>query len=203
MVGVTVLLWFTVAALAELKEENLDWGQACEGTNLKIVSDGGIIRGITASAIHNAYWVHWAVHYVDGKPISAEYRKARREKIHEGDHAGEFTGKDTLLVVKTWVASDGGFRIKDKELAAELAGILELATTKHSLHRRMKSIDQSFIAFWHAQGLLVPHTLSLLESCEAHARQESGKELNGFCRDRVVNVRRVRRDFLRTRTGSA
>ena len=129
LVSLVATMGITTTALAEPREETFDWRPACDGSRIDVTKEGRTILGISASATHHTFWVHWTLHYIDGKPISAEYRKARIERHHEGDHVGELTGDATLLVVKTWVPSNGRFQIKDKDLAAELTEIIELASS--------------------------------------------------------------------------
>jgi len=128
---IALILLVTISTLsADIVVETQEWQPACDGSIIEVAKDHGSIKGIRASASHNAVIVEWTVHFFGGKPISAEYRESKREKYAHGERAGEFTGKITLKTIKTWISEKGRFQIGDKSLAGELHEILALAEKK-------------------------------------------------------------------------
>lgn len=109
---------------------NLDWRPACDGSNIEVVSDHGKVLSIHASAVHSAVIAEWAVHFVDGNPVTAEYRELSRGRIHEGDHAGEYSGENRVKEIHTWIRSGNDFQIKDEARSKELVDILSKAKTQ-------------------------------------------------------------------------
>ena len=112
-------------AQAEPVISNLDWRPSCDGAIIEVISDRGKILGIHASAFHSAVIAEWSIHYADGVPVSAEYRELKRGRIHEGDHAGEYSGENTVKEISTWSWNVDHFPIKDDSRMKELADILE------------------------------------------------------------------------------
>ena len=102
----------------------VDWDPACDGSSIEIVTDDSKTVSVQASAFHSAKILSWTIHYLDGLPISAEFRESNRGRISEGEKAGEYSGDNPLtrLVTCTWV--DGKVRLADKALAKELMEIL-------------------------------------------------------------------------------
>jgi len=107
-----------------------EWRPACDGSALEIVRDGGVVRSIRASANHFDVLVEWTVHFMDGKPVSVEYRESKRERFKDGTKAGELTGKIELTVLKTWKPENNHFKISDSKLMAELDQILNRTENK-------------------------------------------------------------------------
>ena len=102
----TCLLAGTVT-LASPTVETKDWRPACDGSTLEIVRDKGVFQSIRTSAVHFEVIVEWTIHFVNGKPISAEYRESERERLAEGERAGELTGNVKLTTIKTWIPEGG------------------------------------------------------------------------------------------------
>jgi hypothetical protein len=108
----------------------LDWRPACDGASIEVISDHKKVLSIRASAFHAAIIAEWAVHYFEGKPVSAEYRELNRGRIQEGDRAGEYSGENSVKEIHSWIWIGDGFPIKDEERAKELADILAKAKTQ-------------------------------------------------------------------------
>jgi len=67
--------------------------------------------------------VEWHVHYVDGVPVTAEFREFVRGRIAEGDKEGEYSSINRLKRIATFRREKGGFQIADTTLGQELADI--------------------------------------------------------------------------------
>jgi len=103
---------------------DVDWHPACDGSNIEVVSNNDRIASVTASAIHFAVILQWTILYIDGQPVTAEFREYERGRIREGDKAGEPSGVNPLKRIETFKAQEGRFDIPDKALQEELANIL-------------------------------------------------------------------------------
>jgi hypothetical protein len=118
-------LWMLVSvANAAPTVRDLDWHPACDGSHIEIVSDKDKIVSVTTSATHFAVILQWTIHYLDGQPVTAEFREHKRGRIQEGDKAGEPSGVNPLKRIETFKAQEGRFDIPDKALQEELANIL-------------------------------------------------------------------------------
>ena len=117
-------------AHAEPVISTLDWRPACDAASIEVISDQKKVLSIRASAFHATVIAEWAVHYIDGRPFSAEYRELSRGRIKEGDRAGEYSGEDGVKEIQTWAWSLDRFPIKDEARAKELADILARAKTQ-------------------------------------------------------------------------
>lgn len=104
-----------------------EWRPACEGSEIEVVSEQKKILGLRASAVHSAVIIEWSVHFMNGKPVSAEFRELTRGKILKGENAGEYSGDDTLKRVETWTWTGDESPIKDEKLAKDFADILNIA----------------------------------------------------------------------------
>lgn len=110
----------------------VDWRPACEGATIEVVSDSAshAIQSIRATAFHSEVIVEWNVHYVDGTPVSAEYRESERKRILEGDDAGGYSGDTPLVKLRSFQWNGTEFLVIDRELKKELTEILALASAK-------------------------------------------------------------------------
>lgn len=117
----------TSIANAELVETSVEWESACGGSTLTLVTEEREIRSVRAFAAHSHLYRAWTIHYAEGIPVSAEYIERTRGKIMDGDHAGEDSGKNPLKIVQTFTATDGKFRVEDKKMGDDLAGVLKSA----------------------------------------------------------------------------
>ena len=124
-------LWLLASALkAAPAVRDIDWHPACDGSYIEIVAEKGEILSVTASATHFAMIRQWTIHYLDGKPLSAEFREYQRGRILNGDEAGKPSGINPLKRLLTFSAEKGRFAIPDKALQEELTGILVKAANE-------------------------------------------------------------------------
>ena len=124
---VLLILLTTLAIKADLIETSIEWRPACGGATIDVVSDRGKIQSVRAFAAHSLVFREWTIHYLEGHPITAEYRERTLGKIMEGDHAGEDSNVNPLKKLQTFKAVDGKFDVSDKELSDDLADILAKA----------------------------------------------------------------------------
>ena len=119
------LIFFLVTAtlLADPTVSILEWKPACDGASIEIIAEGPKILSLRAWATHSAIIVEWHLHYVDGVPITAEFREFIRGRIAEGDRAGEYSGINRLKRIATYRREKDGFQIADTTLGQELADI--------------------------------------------------------------------------------
>ena len=94
--SVFLVLFSAFTARAELVEKIIEWEPACDGANICVITDGSTIQSVKAFALHSKITREWTIHYADGIPISAQYQERERERIKEGEHAGEFTGNNPI-----------------------------------------------------------------------------------------------------------
>jgi hypothetical protein len=102
----------------------LEWRPACDGASIEVVSDRQTILSVDASAFHSDVIAGWSIHFVAGKPVSAEYREHTRGKFLKGERTGEYSGENPVQLVQTWTWDGEKFPIKDEVRAGELADIL-------------------------------------------------------------------------------
>ena len=124
--ALTFIIAITCASGAPITKV-IPWKAACDGAEIEVVSEGLLIRGVRASAIHSLIVAEWTVHFVEGAPVSAEYRETFRERITEGERAGELSGVERLMKLETWKAEKEGFAIANEARAKELREVLALA----------------------------------------------------------------------------
>ena len=122
----------TLAVKAELVETTIEWRPACDGATINVVSEEGRIRSVRAFAAHSMVIREWSIHYVNGVPITAEYRERERGKIKEGDHhAGEDSGENPIKRLRVFKAVNGKFNVTDKDLANDLADVISKANPEN------------------------------------------------------------------------
>ncbi|CAN5909563.1 hypothetical protein BH11VER1_BH11VER1_09620 [soil metagenome] len=122
---ITLFAGIISVAHADLIISNLEWCPTCDGSNIEVISDQKKILSIQASAVHSSVIAEWSIHYANGIPFSAEYRELKRGRILEGNHAGDYSGKNTVKEIHTWTWSGDHFPIKDEARSQELASILQ------------------------------------------------------------------------------
>lgn len=118
------LLLLTLSTNASPTIRNVDWRPACDGANIEVVSDQAKILSVSTSAVHSALIVQWTIHYMDGIPVTAEFREYDRGRILEGEKAGEYSEINKLKRLETFKWKESGFSVPDKTLNDELSGIL-------------------------------------------------------------------------------
>jgi hypothetical protein len=98
LVGAAIVYTGIVCA-GEPKVTDLDWEQACGGSNIRVTRVDGRIVSIEAFAEHFYEARQWQCHYTDGQIVSALYRHSKVTRKAVGD-AGEFTTElhDDLVV---------------------------------------------------------------------------------------------------------
>lgn len=128
-------IWLLIPALASAAPlvTTVDWRPACEGATIEVVSDSvsHTIQSIRATAFHSAVTIEWNIHYLDGTPVSAEYRRSERKRIQEGDEAGTYSGETPLVELRSFKWNGTEFPAADQELKKELAEILVLAKQRN------------------------------------------------------------------------
>jgi len=105
---------------AEPVVKRLDWLPACDGSVIEIITGQSNVFSVHAQAMHSSTIVEWTIHYLENRPISAEYRELSRGRISEGDEAGAYSGENSVKRIQTWRAKEGEFDISDEVLAKEL-----------------------------------------------------------------------------------
>jgi hypothetical protein len=76
--------------------------------------EGARALGVQASAFHSEVIVSWSIHYMDGKPFSAEFRELARGRIQEGGKVGEPSGDNPIKRVVTCRWGDGKLQLSDE-----------------------------------------------------------------------------------------
>lgn len=102
----------------------IDWSPACDGSSIEIIKEGSKMLSVQAAAFHSEIIVSWSVHYLDGKPFSAEFRELTRGRIQEGEKAGEISGDTKIKRLVTCKWEDGVPQLPDKALKENLLEIL-------------------------------------------------------------------------------
>jgi len=138
MKRVLLILTFTGLAHAEPMVTTRDWVPACDGSNIEVISEAGTTLSVTATAYHSGIIAQWSIHFIAGRPATAEYRSYRRERIRHGDRAGDYSGQNTIQRVSTWKAEEGVFSLPDAKLGAELNGILNAIKEKSNKARQQR-----------------------------------------------------------------
>ena len=141
MKSVLLLLLTICAAQAAPVVSEIEWRSACDGATIDVVADGGRTMSVRAKAIHSAVVIEWTIHYLDGHPVSAEFRESERGRVTEGENAGDYTGVDRLKRLKTFKWQGERFLIEDKALREELEDILTKVQTARDKGPSPKSSD--------------------------------------------------------------
>lgn len=121
----TILMFLAASTFLQAAPvvRDLGWRPACDGAGIKVVVDGGKILGVTASAAHFAVMIEWSIHYIDGVPVTAEFRESEFVRAMEGPDAG-MVKSSKLKRLLAFQAEDGEFTIADEALSKELAEVL-------------------------------------------------------------------------------
>jgi hypothetical protein len=90
-----------IAYAGEPKVMNVDWEQACGGSNIRVTRVDGRVVAIDAFAEHFYEARQWQCHYQGGQIVSALYRHSKVTRKAAGD-AGEFTTELHDDVVATY-----------------------------------------------------------------------------------------------------
>jgi hypothetical protein len=118
------LLLTAFSAQADPVVSEIEWRPACESATIEKVNDGGKMVSVRATAFHSAVVIEWTIHYLDGRPVTAEFRESERGRVMEGEKAGDYTGVNHLKRLQTFKWQENRFLIADKALADELQDIL-------------------------------------------------------------------------------
>ena len=124
MKHVLSLLLMAFSAQAAPVVSQVEWRPACDGSTIEFVADEGRLASVRANAIHSDSVIEWTIHYLDGRPVTAEFRESERVRVVEGENAGDYTGETPLRRLQTFKWQDSGFAITDKSLADDLKDIL-------------------------------------------------------------------------------
>lgn len=89
-----------------------------------MVADGGQLVSVRAVALHSTVLIEWTIHYLDGRPVTAEFRESERGRVREGENAGDYTGVNHLKRLQTFKWQENGFAVTDQALAEDLKDIL-------------------------------------------------------------------------------
>ena len=127
MKHVLSLLLMAFSAQAAPVVSEIEWRPACEGSTIEMVADAGKMVSVRAIAVHSAAVIEWTIHYLDGRPVTAEFRESERGRVTEGEKAGDYTGADHLKRLQTFKWQGDRFLVPDKALAEELQDILTKA----------------------------------------------------------------------------
>lgn len=103
------------------------WEEACDGSTFEVVSEHSKILSVQARAVHSEQIREWTIHYVNDVAVTAEYRVTARGRFAAGDHAGEPSGVDRLVEIRTWQREKDCFAVDEDDLRKELDGILSQA----------------------------------------------------------------------------
>jgi hypothetical protein len=118
------LLLVAFSAQAAPVVSKVEWRPACDGSTLEFVADGGQMVSVRANAIHSEVVVEWTIHYLDGRPVTAEFRESERLRVMEGENAGDYTGETPLKRLQTFKWQENGFAVTDKAISEDLKDIL-------------------------------------------------------------------------------
>ncbi|MBE7496812.1 MAG: hypothetical protein HS117_17865 [Verrucomicrobiaceae bacterium] len=104
---VVCMVWFMVGSVqAEIRETELDWEPACEGSSIKVTSQDGKLLLVEASAWHFTEARDWICVFKDGTLLTATYRQCTLTRKPKGDD-GAFEVISTVDRVETFQAKDG------------------------------------------------------------------------------------------------
>ncbi len=109
---------------------DLDWRPACDGATIEVTSEQKKLLSVHAIAFQSDLVAEWTIHFIVGRPVSAEYRESIRDKTSEGAKAGGYTGHAWLKTIQTWGWSGDHFPVEDVARNKELADILIKAQAK-------------------------------------------------------------------------
>ena len=129
---------FVVAAVASLasvvlagqpKVTDVDWEQACGGSNIRVTRVDGRIVAIEAFVEHFYEARQWQCHYKEGQIISALYRHSKVTRKTVGD-AGQFTTELHDDIVRTYHFPDHKLTGMPRDLLEDLQTVITRANEK-------------------------------------------------------------------------
>ncbi|MEK7950538.1 hypothetical protein [Luteolibacter soli] len=136
-----LLLLAAIAAQADPVVSEIEWEPACDGATIELVSDHGQMMSVRAMAVHSAVTTEWTIHYLDGRPVTAEFRESERGRVTEGENAGDYTGVNRLKRLQTFKWQGEGFMVEDKALRESLEGILVKVQAARDKEAKPRSSD--------------------------------------------------------------
>jgi hypothetical protein len=134
-------LVLTGFAQADPAVSEIEWRPACECSMIEMVTDGGKMVSARAMAVHSAVVIEWTIHYIEGRPATAEFRESERGRVAEGEKAGDYTGANRLKRLQTFKWEKDRFVVPDKALGDELEEILTKVQADRDKSTKPKSSD--------------------------------------------------------------
>jgi hypothetical protein len=113
----------------EPKVTNVDWEEACGGSNIRVTRVDGRIVAIDAVVEHYYEARAWQCHFKDGRITSALYRHAKVTRKGIGD-GGQFTTEQHDDVVTTYDFPDHKLTGMPPDLLEDLQTVLAKANEK-------------------------------------------------------------------------
>ena len=124
------IAWFaSIAYTGEPKVTDVEWEQACGGSNIRVTRVDQRIIAIEASVEHYYEARQWQCHFTDGKITSALYRHSKVTRKTAGD-AGEFTTELHDDVVVTYHFPDHKLTGMPRDLLEDLQTVIAKANEK-------------------------------------------------------------------------
>ena len=133
------LLLMAFSAQADPVASEIEWRPACDGASIELVADGGQMVSVRAKAIHSTVVIEWTIHYLDGRPVTAEFRESERGRVMEGENAGDYTGVNRLKRLQTFKWEKDRFLVPDKAQEEELVDILTKAQAERDKAAKSKA----------------------------------------------------------------
>ncbi|MCB1228289.1 MAG: hypothetical protein KDK99_20960 [Verrucomicrobiales bacterium] len=112
---------------AEIREVNLDWEPACEGSSIRVTSENGLLVLVEAWAEHFAEARDWICTFKHGVLVSVAYRHFKISRRAKGD-SGEFEIERTLDRIETFEAVKGVPQKLPPALKGDFEAVLEKAS---------------------------------------------------------------------------
>jgi hypothetical protein len=109
---------------------DVDWENACGGSNIRVTPVDGRIVSINAEVEH--YWEgrQWVCHFVDGKIVSALYRHFTVTRKGAPEREGAFTTEQHDDLIKTFRFPEHKLTRMEKALMEDLQDVIAKATAK-------------------------------------------------------------------------
>jgi hypothetical protein len=119
-----------LASAGPPKVTDIDWENACGGSNIRVTRVDGHIVLIDAEVEHYSEGRHWVCHFFDGRIISALYRHFTvKRKMAEGKE-GAFTTEQHDDLIKTFHFPNHKLTGMEKELTEDLQDVIARANAK-------------------------------------------------------------------------
>jgi hypothetical protein len=128
---VSLLVSVRIGALAGTPTvTDVDWENACGGSNIRVTRVDGHIISINAEVEH--YWEgrQWVCHFVDGKIVSALYRHFTVTRKAAPEREGAFTTEQHDDLIKTFHFPDHKLTRMENALMEDLQDVIAKATAK-------------------------------------------------------------------------